>query len=101
MPPPVTPRADERREDQGTRHLGREIAPKIIQESGTNLQHYDPEKGLKNIAVAEAAEQYFARAKDSTGLFEAIKAKLTEQRNFVLWWDSQEKNKGGRPSENL
>ena len=65
-----------------------------IRESGTDLQHYDPEKGLKNLAVAEAAEKHFARAKDSTKLFEAIKAKLTEQRNFVLWWDEQEKDPG-------
>ena len=61
---------------------------------------YSPEKGLKSIAVAEAAEKYFARAKDATGLYEAIEAKITEQRRFVLWWDAQEKDKGGRPSGN-
>ncbi len=44
-------------------------------------------------ASAEAAENYYARANDATGLYEAIAAKLTEQRKFVLWWDGQEKQK--------
>ncbi len=57
---------------------------------------YDPEKGMKNLAVAEAAEHYFLRAKDATKLYEAIEAKLGEQRRFVLWWDGQEKNPGNR-----
>ncbi len=61
---------------------------------------YRPEDGLKNMAVAQAAEIYFGRAKDSTKLYEAIAAKLGEQRRFVLWWDGQEKSKGGRPPEN-
>ena len=56
---------------------------------------YDPDKGLKKLAVAEAAEQYFARAKDSTGLHEAVEAKLGEQRRFVLWWDQQDVNSLG------
>ena len=33
---------------------------------------YDPAKGLKAVAVAEAAEIHFARAKDATKLYEAI-----------------------------
>ena len=59
------------------------------------LAHYDPEKGLKAVAVAEAAEKHFARAKDIVKLFEAIEAKLKEQRKFVLWWDQREKAEGG------
>ena len=54
---------------------------------------YDPEKGLKVVAVAEAAEIHFARAKDGSKLYEAVEAKLGEQRRFVLWWDGQEKRK--------
>lgn len=77
------------------------MATELTKTSAALPAHYDPDKGLKKLAVAEAAEKYFARAKDATGLFEAIKAKLTEQRRFVLWWDTQEKDKGGRPSENL
>ena len=51
----------------------------------------------KYLAVAEAAEKYFARAKDATKLYEAIKAKLGEQRRFVLWWDTNGLNKPGSP----
>ena len=61
--------------------------------------NYDPKRGLKHLAVAEAAERHFKRAKDSTGLHEAVQAKLGEQRRFVLWWDEQEKNPGGNPSQ--
>ena len=63
-------------------------------EGGRELDHYDPEKGLKAIAVAEAAEKHFARAKDIVKLFEAIEAKLKEQRTFVLWWEKQNKQHG-------
>ena len=48
---------------------------------------YDPERGLKSIAVAEAAENYYARAKDGTKLFEAIEAKLGAERDFIVWFD--------------
>src|SRR5215469_2041438 len=56
---------------------------------------YDPTKGLKTIAVAEAAEKHFARAKDPEKLFEAIETKLRAQAEFVLWWDGQKRE--GRP----
>lgn len=61
-----------------------------------DLTHYDPERGLKAVAVAEAAERHFQRAKDATHLFEAVERKLSEQRKFVLWWDGQEKQQGAR-----
>jgi hypothetical protein len=50
--------------------------------------------------VAEAAENYFRRAKDSAQLYAAVEAKLGELRRFVLWWDGQEKRRGvgGSPS---
>jgi len=64
---------------------------------GGKLQKYDPDRGLKSIAVAEAAEKHFRRAKDADRLFEAVKLKLTEQRNFVLWWDGQGANRAGSP----
>jgi phage N-6-adenine-methyltransferase len=63
-------------------------------------QHYDPERGLKAIAAAETAEKFFARAKDATRLYEAVEKKLSEQRQFVLWWDAQAKDPGGRPAQN-
>jgi ParB family chromosome partitioning protein len=62
------------------------------------LSKYDPDKGLKQIAVAEAAEKHFARAKDATQLQQAIRAKLTAQAEFVEWWDRTIEKLKGRPS---
>lgn len=66
---------------------------------GDALTKYDPAKGLKTIAVAEAAEKHYARAKDATMLFTAIEAKLTAQAEFVAWWDSQKLK--GRPTKKV
>ena len=44
------------------------------------LSNYDPERGLKSVAVAEAAERHFRRAKDATRLLEGVELKLSEQR---------------------
>lgn len=54
-----------------------------------DLTKYDPDKGLKNVAVFEAAEKHFARAKDATKLQLAIRAKLEAQAEFVFWWDTK------------
>lgn len=62
------------------------------------LTKYDPDKGLKTIAVAEVAEKHYARAKDATGLQHAIRAKLTAQAEFVEWWDTQVEKLRGRPT---
>lgn len=35
------------------------------------------------------------RLKSAPKLYEAIEAKLRAQREFVMWWDAQEKDKGG------
>jgi ParB family chromosome partitioning protein len=60
------------------------------------LAHYDPEKGLQTIAVAEVAEKHYARAKNARKLQEAIRKKLEAQAEFVSWWDNNvEKDKGG------
>ncbi len=48
---------------------------------------YDPEKGLKTIAVARAGEKHWARAKDATKLFAAIETKLWAQADYVVWRD--------------
>jgi phage N-6-adenine-methyltransferase len=62
-----------------------------------DLTRYDPQKGLKTIALAEAAVSHYARAKDATGLTKAIRLKLTEQAKFVEWWDTAaEKHTGAR-----
>ena len=61
------------------------------------ITDYEPEKGLQSVALYEAAETYFRRAKDVDSLFQAVEGKLTEQRNFVLWWDGQSGHPTGRP----
>lgn len=60
-----------------------------------DLAKYDPDKGLKSIAVAEAAEKHYARAKDPEKLYQAIEAKLTAQADFVAWWDTAAKKSTG------
>ena len=61
------------------------------------LTKYDPKKGMQRIAGAEVAEKYYRRARDREGLEKAIRLKLEEQAEFVLWWDTQaEKGKGAR-----
>jgi len=70
----------------------------ILVESG-ELDHYDPHRGLKNVAVAEAAENHYRRAKDATQLFKAIEAKLNEQRKFVRWWDGLGEKRGSGPTK--
>ena len=53
-----------------------------------NLIRYSPDKGLRTIAAAAAAERYWKQAKDSRQLLQAIKAKLTAQAQYVVWRDS-------------
>ena len=60
------------------------------------LAHYNPEKGAKSIRAAEAAEKFYAKAKDSDRLYEAIEAKLTLQAEFVAWWDTHDGEIPGR-----
>jgi phage N-6-adenine-methyltransferase len=59
-----------------------------------DIQQYCPEKGLKKIAVAKAAEAHFARAKDATRLYEAIERKLREQADYIIWSDGTVKHGG-------
>ena len=44
--------------------------------------HYDPDKGMKNLAVADAAINHYRRARDPEKLYKAWAAKLKEQRHF-------------------
>jgi DNA N-6-adenine-methyltransferase (Dam) len=52
------------------------------------LTLYDPKQGLKSIAVAEAAEKHFRRAKDASKLYKAIEEKIRAQAEYVVWRDS-------------
>lgn len=64
--------------------------------STQSLTKYNPKISVKQIAVAEMAIKHYARAKDATKLLAAIRAKLEQQAEFVLWWDTQvEKQHGG------
>jgi hypothetical protein len=50
-----------------------------------DIEIYDPDRGLKEIAISEAAEKHWARARNRDKLYEAVKVKLTEQRRYALW----------------
>lgn len=65
-----------------------QLQKKKAQRHGS-LTKYDPQKGVKQIAVAEMAEKHFAKAKEATQLRKAIRAKLEAQAEFVLWWKTQ------------
>lgn len=67
--------------------------------STNGLTRYNPRQGLATIAVAEAAEKHYARAKDVTQLTVAIRAKLEAQAEFVFWWDTQAQKAQGRPGK--
>lgn len=71
-----------------------------MKHSSVPAKIYNPEDGLKTLAIAEAAEKHFRRAKDATRLLDAVELKLAEQRKFVLWWDSHGNPRGG-PKANL
>ena len=66
--------------------------------NGGAVARYEPEKGLKEISVAEAAEKHYARAKDATRLLKAMELKLKAIRQFVLWWHGLGE-KRGRPKK--
>jgi phage N-6-adenine-methyltransferase len=63
------------------------------------VERYDPEKGLKTIAVAEAGERHWTRAKDATQLYKAIEAKIKAQAEYVVWRDAAA-NPRGQPKKN-
>lgn len=65
------------------------------------LTRYDPQKGVKTIALLEGIEKHYARAKDATRLQQAIRAKLEAQAEFVVWWDTQVEKQNGRPRKSL
>ncbi len=61
----------------------------LARRSDGDLAHYNPQKGVKQIAFWEMAEKYFAKAKDATQLRKAIRQKLEAQADFVLWWKTR------------
>jgi phage N-6-adenine-methyltransferase len=79
----------------------------IIPDSGRDLQRYDPEKSLQTIAVLEAAETHYARAKDAQKLLEAVEHKITEQAKYIVWRDdvvptpAERGKRGGRGKKQI
>jgi hypothetical protein len=71
----------------------------LIKKTFGDVAQYDPERGLKTIAIAESAESYYARAKDLAGMLEAVTVKLTGQAEYVQWWDAN-KEGVGQPRKN-
>jgi hypothetical protein len=67
--------------------------------SATDLIHYNPDKRLKKIAVAESAERLFRRAKDVTQLKTAIETKLVAQGEYVCWRYTVVQHGGDHKSE--
>lgn len=59
----------------------------LIRPRQGQVQLYDPNRGLKAVAVAEAGEKHWARAKDPAQLYAAIEAKLLAQAEYVVWRD--------------
>ena len=51
------------------------------------ITKYDPEAGLKSIAVFDAAAKHFRRAKDASQLFKAIEAKIDAEADYIVWRD--------------
>lgn len=60
---------------------------------------YDADEGLKKIAVLEAGEKHWARAKDPEKLFTAISEKLRNQAKYIVWRDSVVQHGGDRKSK--
>jgi len=49
---------------------------------------YNPQRGLKKVVEAEAAEKHWARAKDNTRLLRAIETKIRAQAEYIVWRDA-------------
>jgi ParB family chromosome partitioning protein len=70
----------------------------IARVNQNELTLYDPEKGLIEIATAQAGELHYRRAKDATQLCAAIDAKIDAEAAYVVWRDGIVRE--GRPRKN-
>ena len=78
------------------------IAPpqgRPTKKSRTDSGFYDDTLKEANMGD-DTALNWRAASKLGAEKYSKYLVKLIEQRRFVLWWDSQEKDKGGRPSGN-
>ena len=65
------------------------MTTKLTTRARAELAKYDPVKGVLKVHAAREAEKRARRARDIEGLSAAIERKLTEQRTFVVWWDTK------------
>jgi hypothetical protein len=68
-------------------NISEHLSELVEQGAERSVTIYDPDKGLKMIAVAEAGERHWRRAKDAGKLFEAITHKIDAQADYVVWRD--------------
>jgi hypothetical protein len=52
------------------------------------LQHYNPQKGLRKIGAAEAGAEHCRRARDTEGLLKALAVKFQEEAKYIVWRDA-------------
>ena len=58
---------------------------------------FDPDKALRRMAVAKVAAEYYSSVNDPDRFYLAVEEQLTQQADFVNWWDTQvEKAQGAR-----
>ncbi len=76
-------------------------------EGGSDVTQYDPEKGLKTIATADAVEKSLQRKVKKTNdplarqqLMVVVETKVTEQAKYIVWRDS-EGPRQGRPRKDF
>jgi hypothetical protein len=68
-----------------------------VKSPSREVDRYNHVEGLAKIAQAEGAEAAYRRARDLEGLRLAVADKLTQQRDFVIWWDNHRLK--GRPQK--
>lgn len=68
--------------------------PARVSRSGLVL--FDPQKTVQEIVMLRSLEDWAASLGDYEACRKAVEERLTKQREFVLWWDGQDKAQGGR-----
>jgi phage N-6-adenine-methyltransferase len=79
-----------------TEKTGEYILKDITTKKESNIQQFNPEQTVTEIAQLEGIERMCKKAKNAEKLCEAIEEKLERQRDFVVWWDAQDKLAGAR-----
>jgi len=75
------------------------MAKNLVSPKGGAVAIYDPDKGLKTIAVSDAAEKHWRRAKDAKQLVAAVETKIEAQADYIVWRDGVTVHGGDRKSK--